>query len=711
MSEQSQNNIAKGKSIMDENGLIKPLFKQDKMPDYSYPSHVALGYNGKVTYFPSQPMARRDISEDGTERILRKPLIKGDDISLVSSADIHVAMKNTAQFQEADIKRKIYKTLPSRLDYGNSYRNYQTTTSEYYVQSQPVIKNVLETFKVINSAIHIFDDSTQTYTLLCSYNLIPAYREYYYDNQELCQSTIMIDVHMNGIKSKQLRLFISEIDDIAKKVSDIIPEAYISYDVSQAGKKLAYYLRTQLNDLQIFHIQKSCGWLLWKGKYIFAHDNHIPVEDLQFLTGKKIAYQELPPREIAEIFLSIIKLATPKIIAPMLGTCLLGILNKLFTDASEEYSPRFVLAIIGKSGSLKTAVSKVLFSVYNTDSELRIPASFQDTLTSLEIRFKELPCVPILVDDYYNLGNAGKKGDMGIMLETLIRYMGDGIGKNRSNSKLENVKGNRPTGTMVLTGEATTGQHSMLLRCLTVYVDNNTFSGENLRVFQQNKTLITTLLYHFVVFLELNYATVVNHIADRFQVLYDECNQHFQDARPRYQYIQLQLAFLIFGQFLKQLTQSDVYEVSIAECINGCFMAVRDSQDFANRNASEVQYILVFYELLGKGQIRIADNKDVYQKSIHSYDGFVMNDFYWVSTSEIYIKIRKHLVQQGYHTLDENTATQTFFKAGLLDVETEQKKDGTSKTLFGRKITINGQRKRMLKISMQGLNDFIQENL
>lgn len=300
---------------------------------------------------------------------------------------------------------------------------------------------------------------------------------------------------------------------------------------------------------------------------------------------------------------------------------------------------------------------------------------------------------------------------MSVMLETLIRFMGDGIGKNRSNAKLENVKGFRPTGTVILTGEATTGQHSMLLRCLTVYVDNHTFSGENLRVFQQNKTLLTTLLYHFVVFLELNYETVVSYIADNFQVLYDNCSQYFQDARPRYQYIQLQLAFLIFSRFLMNLTQSATYKVFIDECIAGCFAAVLDSQEFANRNASEVQYILVFYELIGKGQIRIADNKDVYQKSIHLYDGYVMDGFYWVSSTEIYIKIRKHLVQQGYNTLDENTATQTFFKAGLIDVEKEQKKDGTIKTLYGRKTTINGKRKRMLKISIQGLDDFIQENL
>lgn len=711
MSEQLQNNFVKGKSIVGENGLIKPLLKLNEMADYLLPSYIEFKDNGEGVYFPPQAVARRDIAEDGTECIFINGLRKGVNTSQVPERDISEAIHNTIQLQTAKEKREIFRSLPLTRDHSNPYMNYQTTATGYVAQTQQIIKTSSDKFRVIDSAIHIFDDNTQTYTLLCNYNLIPACQEYYYDNQELCHSAIVIDVYMKGKKSKQLNLSISEIDDIAKIVSAVIPEAYTSYDISQAGKKLAYYLRTQLSDLPISHIQKSCGWLLWKGKHIFSHDNHIPVDNLQFSTGKKIAFQELSSLEIAGIFISIMDLASPKVIAPMLGTCLLGILSKLFTDANEEYAPRFVLAIIGKSGSLKTAASKVLFSVYNTDSGSVIPASFQDTLTSLEMRFKELPCAPILVDDYYNLGNAGKKGDMGTMLETLIRFMGDGIGKNRSNAKLENIKGNRPTGTVVLTGEATTGQLSMLLRCLTVYVDNHTFSGENLRVFQQNKTLLTTLLYHFVMFLELKYATVVSYIADNFQVLYDNCNQYFQDARPRYQYIQLQLAFLIFNQFLMELTQSSAYEASIAECIAGCLAAVQDSQEFANRNASEVQYILVFYELIGKGQIRIADNKDVYQKSIHLYDGYVMDSFYWVSASEIYIKIRKHLVQQGYNILDENTATQTFFKAGLLDVETEQKKDGKSKTLFGRKTTINGQRKRMLKISIQGLNDFIQENL
>lgn len=516
---------------------------------------------------------------------------------------------------------------------------------------------------------------------------------------------------MNGSKKEQLCTSTSNLESVAKEISSKIPEAYISYNIAKADRKVANYIRSQIKGVPVTSTQASCGWQKLNGRKIFCHDSHSKVEGWQFATGKRIAYQQIPPSAFLLIFQSVLKLAEPKILAPMFGTCLLGVLHSLFYDSNEEYAPKYVLSVIGKSGSLKTAVSKVLFSVYNTDTDSNIPASFQDTTTSLEMRFKELSSVPILVDDYYNLGNAGKKTDMQTMLEVLIRFAGDGIGKNRSNSRLENVKGERPTGTIVLTGEAAAGQHSMLLRCLTIPVDSNTFSGESLRIFQQDKMILTTLLYHFIMFLERNYDDVVEFISTNFQLTVDGYKDNFRDARPVYQFTQLYLAYSIFENFLAKLPNGIEYSRYIADCQNGCLLAVKESQDFANKNASEAQYILAFYELLTQKQIQLASSKIIYENEISFYDGYIEEEFYIVSPPKIYSKIRKFLSQQGNFTLNIDAANQIFRKADLIEVEIEQKKDGSTKTHSTKKVTINRQRTRMLKIFIHRLNGFIQSNL
>lgn len=697
------------KSTITADGVEKVAFKGEEALDYFRPATVVNTPKG-LQYCPDVPVANTVTSADGTQQILLTTMYRLENANTVPVDELRTAMSNTLQITEIEERRLSQLTLQSHLK--NTSQSYPIATiTGPNVPAQAPIPTRPDEFHIEDTGTLIYNEDSQTYELLCNFKIVPICLEYHYRNEKLTDTVIVMEIYMEERLKKQLSISSSELDNIAKKVGSAIPSAYLSYKVLKPERKLAFYLRNHLNNVPSIKVLKSSGWIEDNGRHLFVHDDHDSVEGLRFSTGNRIASQPLSSADIVDSFKLLLNLAEPKIISPMIGTCLLGILYKLFSAANEELAPRFVLALIGKSGVLKTAASKVLFLVYNTDSDSSIPASFQDTTTSLEMRFDELPCVPILVDDYYNLGNAGKKTDMQNMLERAIRFVGDGIGRNRSNANLENIKGVRPTGTLVITGEATTGQHSMLLRCLTLPIDSQTFSGEILRVFQNDKTLWTTILYHFVAYLEKNYDDIVKYIFINFSKLCEEYKDNFQDARPVYQFTQLYLAFDIFNKYLCHLTGQNTCGHLIAQCQEGCLLAVKESQDFARRNASEAKYILTFYELVINHQIYIAPNKEQYASGINSYDGYEESGFYLINSSSVYIKIRKYLVQKGNDTLDENAATQTFYKAGLLEVEHAKNQDGKPKIIYKKKVTINGQRTRLLKIDIQLLNDFIKVNL
>ena len=236
--------------------------------------------------------------------------------------------------------------------------------------------------------------------------------------------------------------------------------------------------------------------------------------------------------------------------------------------------------------------------MFNADNA-KVPASFKDTATSMEIRLKESRSSVALIDDYYATGLSSVKYDMQKSLETIIRFVGDGTSRNRSNANLEDVKGTRPEGMVVITGEDTDGQLSTLLRCLVINVEKGTFNGKQLEMFQQNKLLWSTFLATFIDYVEMYYLQIQELIKNNFSTGREHYKDYFSDLRQVDQMVQLHLTYRILEGFLVALggNEENIYNIG-ESCIDGCAEAVKLSHEYAIENSAENQFPITVYNMI-----------------------------------------------------------------------------------------------------------------
>lgn len=678
--------------------LRKGFYKAEEAIGLFYPSTVINISDGQYIT-QDTPVGRYITDENGNEVVLRCPFIKAAPQEISSLQDQYRAEANAANQQVLQLRREIAHSknqvpmLPpvhhEPVVHGNVYVSNRTRGIFYYNEETGVREN-LSNFDI---------------------RVISIIENYYRD--DLHSREVKFSVIM---ESQEIDVIVQygEIDSIAKIVQREVIGAIVYAQVTKVEKKLAEVFRERLKNVPIEKCQCSAGWMTWGDRKIFAHDAHVPVEqNLKMQTGKSIIYKQNLLCYPYQIFMEILELAPIQVIAPMIAVCLLGPLHHMFNAVNASYTPRFLLFINGKTGSLKTAVSKILFTFFNADNPV-IPASFKDTKTALEMRLKEYSSVPVLIDDFYSTGIKKEQVAMQEMLETVVRYVGDGIGKNRSNAQLKDVKGSPPSGMVVVTGEDTAGQMSTLLRCLILNVDKGTFDGKVLSRFQSDPFKWSSFLAAFISYLEANYPKVVSMIGDRFEELREKYALEFSDRRPVDQMVQMQIALEILCDFLLKwgLTNDDDVIDILNKCINGCFVAVQNSLDYVKENSGENQYLITMAKLIHEKNILIAEEKKVYIENIQKYDGFQDGIYLYLRSDAVYMKVRKYFQAQGRElAISALNANRTLDKVGLLVTEIENRGTSKEKKLLEVKVKIGDKRPRMLKIYQELFWSLVQTTM
>lgn len=165
----------------------------------------------------------------------------------------------------------------------------------------------------------------------------------------------------------------------------------------------------------------------------------------------------------------------------------MGIFYRVLTEAGIS-RPGFTLFINGRTGSMKTTISMILFSQLCQDRLRTTPRRIDmDTATSFEIALCKSGYNTItLFDDYAPAKTRMKQAEMTEKLETIVRLIGDGVGKNRSNSNLEDVRSDGVQGLAVITGELKGKGESTNLRILYVFFPPNGANKGIVSWFQAN---------------------------------------------------------------------------------------------------------------------------------------------------------------------------------------------------------------------------------
>lgn len=652
-----------------------------------YPPMIQLAQDN-LLYFPETPIRITVFDSTGTPKIVNTGFQKGIPAKEVTQEQLIDAIHNTLKLQEN--------------------QNMPPNRTENQSAAMPFapINSGEERFLTTAEGIFFINKENLHKEKLCNFQLIPQKFIAYFKGDNLDTTFVESEIILHG-QSHKFVVEISKIDDLTKIIKKAHPAAIVYSDVVKAEAHISEYFRQFLRDLPTETVQMQVGWTTWQNHKIFAHDARPSCNREPLMCTGKAVLSDSRFLNYADTLYAVMKLGPLNITAPMIASCLLGFLHVPFAEANNTYAPRYALFINGPTGSLKTASAKVIFNIYDSDSPY-LAASFKDTAASIEIRLKELPCSPILIDDFYATGLSGERSDMQKTLETVIRYVGDGIGKNRSNANLQDVKGTRPSGTVIITGEDTAGQMSTLLRCLILCVNRKTFDKEILSDFQNNPLRWSTFIAAFLQYLEKNYLRIVTYVRTTYPAIRNQYQKSFKDLRPVDQLVQMILVFHILMDFFNAATPGNQeIQKLLAACIDACYSAVQESQEYASENSYERQYAFILAKLIAQNTILVSDTRAAYANQPGTYDGFTEKDFLYLNNDAVYAKVRQHFRQQGREfPLSQLEATRALNQASLLTLEKEKKKNGETKIHMEVKVSISDKRPRMLKMNLSAFQAY-----
>jgi hypothetical protein len=201
-------------------------------------------------------------------------------------------------------------------------------------------------------------------------------------------------------------------------------------------------------------------------KYVFAHTGWKEIDgEYHFLLpgcgehevrlcGKQKAYCGADKCEQEDVvylagFLQIDFIPHP-VMLPCLALVFLSPLNEFLRRGGCE--PKFILSLIGKTGSMKSTVAALMLSFFGHFTATELPMSFHDTANSILYNAGTLKDVLTCVDDYHP--SAKKDGEaMRQNMQILVRDYGDRTTRERMTSDIRLRESQVPHGNAIVTAE------------------------------------------------------------------------------------------------------------------------------------------------------------------------------------------------------------------------------------------------------------------
>ena len=504
---------------------------------------------------------------------------------------------------------------------------------------------------------------------------------------------------------RMMSISAENIDDIVHSIQRKMPSCVVSANAARAVPLITNFIRKQLDELPTCTYIQRTGFQNLEGHWVYVHDGAAaPVPGYVFETGLTIPHDgATTPDQAFNNALGFLSLSERSMLmVPMLLSVHLGMLFQLFEAA--EATPRFLLFLNGRTGSLKTSTCLALLRQFQ-QSKTTPEASFKDTQTSLEIRMGELNGRCCLIDDYRNPKAAfdGKKSLS--TLEAVIRFVGDQISKSRSNPSLGKAIEFHPTGVVVLTGEGIGGAQSTALRYLAISISKDDIHGNRLRIYQDNPMLLWSHYYYFLDFCGKAAEEIIQFIRENLNPLRAEYRQHINELRMVDCATLLTLVgkiLLTYGVRIHALTEEAACQLDV-QLRDSILAAVTASTAVAQSLDPLAQYLRALEDLIDHGDLSIARTPEGYRGELHV--GFIQDGELWLKEKFVFPKICAYWANVGIpFTPPASDIKVLLADSGLLQVSREG-----SKKLYVRKSKLPG-RPRFLVFSIQKSREYLEKH-
>lgn len=400
------------------------------------------------------------------------------------------------------------------------------------------------------------------------------------------------------------------------------------------------------------------GWRQLGGKWVYLHGGGaigaeaVSVQLEGRLVGYDMSVKDAP--DIMDAVMAETQLMTcmkPAIGWSVLGMSYLAPLTE-FLEA-RGIAPRFALYLMGATQTRKTTAALLALSHFgNFNGQVKIPASFNDTANSVQRSAFLMKDMPLLIDDYYPVGNVQERRRMEAMAQTLARSFGNGSSRGRLNSDMTQRAGLPPRGVAIITGEdAPDIKESGLARFFIVPVRRGDIPADGVLTATQElaaKGYLVTAMTGYIRWLAEQADSLPDLLYKRF-ISYREMAREHSGAGARA--CEAEAWLLIGAEMMLRYWESlgAVSESDKRQMMTDCRDALEQAAAEQTRDLSEqrptAQFVEIVRELLAS-----ATNKcisvDETSNSINVI-GFADANFYYFMPELTYRAVNKFCADQG----------------------------------------------------------------
>jgi len=506
---------------------------------------------------------------------------------------------------------------------------------------------------------------------LTNYQLYPLKRKIYVNRDgevdyEKSEVEVQIVIGEFGKVSKTVfPIRYAEIDKITKIVGRRFPDAII-YDKKQSDS-VENDFREKVTKAKAIRCFTDAGWHVVDEKRVYLH-KAIVIPNMEMMMSLKLpCNNKISNRGLGAIWKTSLSIYSEKDVAAVLILySFLGVSYKLFDEAG--FAPHFLLFMTGKTGSFKTTIAKLLFTQLADERYRDFPRRIDaDTITSFERALVVSGVDTVtLIDDYSPAKSKQGASDMANKLESIIRMVGDGSTKSRSNVALTDRRGEGVRGMVALTGELQGKGLSSNLRCLYCEIEKEKVNLETVTWFQANKDYYCTLIQHFVYYLAENWECIKIYIQQNFDG-YRRSAEGVLDARRLIDVtVTLWIIADILNRFLIEYCKTDEFVIcsEFEEVKKGVIDVVKKSELQSTEEDSALIFMKTIADMLSSGKLLVSSEKNSNLVTSY-YDGFMDENYVYLLPEDVYTKVTSYLTKCGiYFWVDMNHLGSMLCKEG-----------------------------------------------
>ena len=594
---------------------------------------------------------------------------------------------------------------PIRFERNDSYKNTDKTEN---IVAQSIITNKVITANIVPKEnandIHAEEE-------VANFNVIPYLKVVYINRkgqEEYERELLYCHVIIRGMNKEDLMIRTSEIDKLVQKIRKKYASAQVNYKIPNVEKVIDMTFRELTEKCRVKKCYFEAGWQIINGKHVYLNDN-ICADDLVVKTNLTLPYYDCSKERIAKIFFDALDIYEDyNVSSTIVMYSFLGVLYRVFKEAG--FPPHFLLFLNGKSGSMKTTIAKILYTQLANDEYRDVPRRIDtDTITSFERGIIQSGKDTVtLIDDFSPPKTAKMKSDLAGKLESIVRMVGDGSTKSRSNATLDDCRGEGVQGMVVVTGEIRGKGVSSNLRCLYCQMEREKVNVDKVTFFQTYPYAYTTLIKSFAEYVSLNWDKIKEKIGELFNVERKIIGQVITERRLVDTTVTLCITVEIVREYFDnycQLWQTEM-RYQAEKMRQGIILNALISQSVSKEEEPSVTFIKAIDSLMRIKEIRLTDKSMLLKAT--TYDGFEDKEYFYFNPQNTHRKVVKYLsLSNNFYPLDLRETLSALYEDKMI----KSAPNGYGKRTFCVRVLVGeGKKHSFIKISKDIFYRVIAEN-